>query len=149
MIWKILNHISINKHMSWYRRFEIDNYSINSLHHLSAVQWYVSVEHYCISTVLAAVGLQSQADPAVGVPVERQYPDVLSDDGLLEFVHHHTVSVRVPRESLERREHQCYMCVVCLTWCTNALLHLLCFPLDHKDADCWSWTQVAGEETSL
>lgn len=53
-----------------------------------------------ILTVLAAVRFQTQSDSSIGIPMQRQHTQELSEHRLLELVGHYAVCVRVPKEYL-------------------------------------------------
>lgn len=51
-------------------------------------------------TVVTSVGLQSESNPTVGIPVQGDQADVASDHRVLELVLDHTVCVGVPWKCL-------------------------------------------------
>ena len=54
-------------------------------------------------TVGTPVRLQAESDPPVRVPVQREEPDVPSDDRVLELVLNHAVCVTVPWKGLRHK----------------------------------------------
>lgn len=57
-------------------------------------------------TVRTSVGLQSESNPSIGIPVQGDQADVASDHGVLELVLDHAVCVTVTWKGLKKKTHQ-------------------------------------------